>query len=233
MNRSEKLTAVFEILGFTAFALLSKALLDPFFWRFAGPVSLITTVGLLTVFMRRRGRYWSSMGLRPLPGIKAKLLIIPQAALAFVAVLAIISLITFGAEALGLDFMSETSEGEKERWGDLTGNLPLYLLLLALSWVSGGFAEEMFFRGFLISRCQTVFEGVRFASVLAVFLPALLFGYVHVYYQGLQGFVNAGVIGLIFGTLFLLYRRNLWPLVFAHGFINSLGFTADFMGWNI
>jgi len=47
----------------------------------------------------------------------------------------------------------------------------------------------------------------------------------------LTGLVNAGVIGLIFGTFFLLYKRNLWPLVLAHGFINSLGFTSEFMGW--
>lgn len=120
-----------------------------------------------------------------------------------------------------------------ERWGDIAGNLRLYLLMLAISWISGAFAEEMFFRGFLITRLQTVLESTKFASVLAVLLPALLFGYVHVYYQGLHGFVNAGIVGLIFGTLFLLYKRNLWPLVLAHGFINSLGFTAEFMGWDI
>lgn len=109
----------------------------------------------------------------------------------------------------------------------------MYLTLIALSWISAGFGEEMFFRGFLITRLQAVFGGFRLASVVAVFLAALFFGYVHVYYQGLTGLINAGVIGLIFGTYFLLYKRNLWPLVLAHGFINSLGFTSEFMGWGI
>ena len=149
------------------------------------------------------------------------------------AVLATLAAITFGLEAAGSQLLSEKIEGEVERWGDIAGNLRLYLLMLAISWISGGFAEEMFFRGFLITRLQTVFDGVKFASGLAVLLPALLFGYVHVYYQGLHGFVNAGIVGLIFGTLFLLYKRNLWPLVLAHGFINSLGFTAEFMEWDI
>ena len=233
IDNSEKSNAAIEVVAIVAFALILKELLDPFFWRFSAPVSLISTIVLLTVLMYFRGEYWSSLGLRPLPGAKAKLLVIPQALLVFLAVLATLAAITFGLEAAGSQLLSEKIEGEVERWGDIAGNLRLYLLMLAISWISGGFAEEMFFRGFLITRLQTVFDGVKFASGLAVLLPALLFGYVHVYYQGLHGFVNAGIVGLIFGTLFLLYKRNLWPLVLAHGFINSLGFTAEFMGWDI
>jgi len=233
LNSSKKTIAFIEVVAFVAFALLSKKFLDPVSWRYSGPVSLITTVVLLTIYMRLRGQNWSSMGLRPLPGVRAILLVVPQAALIFIAVLTIVNLVTFGLEVIGLQFMSEVPEGEEERWGDVAGNLRLYLLLLALSWISAGFAEEMFFRGFLITRLCTIFKGVKFAPIFAILLPALLFGYVHLYYQGLYGFVNAGVIGLILGTFFLLYRRNLWPLIFAHGFINSLGFTADFFGWDI
>ncbi len=230
---SKKLKAVVEVVAVVAFALLLKELLDPFFWRYSALVSLISTVVLLTIFMHLRGQSWSSMGLRPLPGAKAKLLVVPQAISAFVAVFAILTILEYGIEAVGLQLTLVAHEGEAERWGDIAGNLRAYLLMLGISWIIGGFAEEMFFRGFLITRLQTVFDGVNLASGFAVLLPALLFGYVHVYYQGLYGFLNAGVIGLIFGTLFLLYKRNLWPLVLAHGFINSLGFTAQYMGWDI
>lgn len=151
----------------------------------------------------------------------------------FLIVLATLSAMTFAIEAAGSELLAEKTHGEINRWGDIAGNLRLYLLMLAISWISGGFAEEMFFRGFLITRLQSVLAGARFATALAVVLPATLFGYVHVYYQGLQGFVNASIVGLIFGTAFLLYKRNLWPLVLAHGFINSLGFTAEFMSWDI
>ena len=116
------------------------------------------------------------------------------------------------------------------RFGDISGNLRIYLTLIALSWIDAGFCEEMFFRGFLNTRLQTVFQGFRFAPILAVALAALLFGSVHIYSQGLAGLVNAGVIGLILGTYFLLYKGNLWPLVLVHDFINSLGFTVDFLG---
>lgn len=232
-DNTKKRRAAVELVGFVAFALISKELMDPFFGAYSGPASLITTLILLTIYMHKHGEKWSSMGLRTLPGAKAKLLLVPQAILIFVAVLATMLLLTKGLESVGLHFMSETPEGETERWGDIKGNLQQYLILIALSWISAGFGEEMFFRGFVITRLQTAFNPTKLASAFAVLLAALLFGYVHFYYQGLAGLVNASVIGLIFGTFFLLYKRNLWPLVLAHGFINSLGFTSEFMGWGL
>lgn len=230
---SKKITAVVELIVFVAFALVSKELMDPYFGAYAGPSSLITTLIILTIYIRRTGQSWRSMGLRNLPGLKAKLLVLPQALAIFVSVLVIIVILTKGLDAAGLTFMSEPIEGETERWGDIQGNLQLYLILIALSWVSAGFGEEMFFRGFLITRLKTVLGDIYLSSAISVLLAALVFGYVHIYYQGLAGFVNAGVIGVIFGTYFLLYKNNLWPLVIAHGFINSLGFTSEFMGWGL
>ena len=228
---SKKVTTVYELIAFVALALVSKEIMDPFFGAYAGPASLITTLIILTIYVRRVGQTWSSMGLRTLPNLKAKLMVLPQALAIFVTVLISIVILTKGLEAIGLTFMSEPIEGETERWGDIQGNLQLYLILITLSWVSAGFGEEMFFRGFLITRLKTVLSDIYLSSAISVLLAALLFGYVHFYYQGLAGFVNAGVIGVIFGTYFLLYKRNLWPLVIAHGFINSLGFTSEFMGW--
>ena len=232
-KNTNKVTAAVELIAFAALALVSKELMDPFFGAYAGPASLIATLIILTIYIHRAGQTWSSMGLSSLPGLKAKLLVIPQAIAIFISVLVIILLLTKGLEAAGLTFMSEPIEGETERWGDIRGNLQLYLILIALSWISAGFGEEMFFRGFLITRLKTLLGDIYFSSAITILLAALMFGYVHIYYQGLTGFVNASVIGVIFGTYFLLYKKNLWPLVIAHGFINSLGFTSEFMGWGL
>ena len=230
---SKRVTAVFELLAFVAFALISKEVMDPFSGAYAGPASLITTLIILTIYIRRRGQNWASMGLRTMPGLKAKLLVLPQAAAVFVTVLLTLVLLTKGLDAIGLTFMSEPIEGETERWGEVQGNLQLYLILIALSWISAGFGEEMFFRGFLITRLKTALDDIKFSSSISILLAALLFGYVHFYYQGMAGLVNAGVIGVIFGIYFLLYNQNLWPLIIAHGFINSLGFTTEYMGWGL
>lgn len=232
-KNTNNITAAVELIAFAALALASKELMDPFLGAYAGPASLIATLIILTIYIHRAGQTWSSMGLRNLPGLKAKLLVIPQAIAIFISVLVIILLLTKGLEAAGLTFISEPIEGETERWGDIEGNLQLYLILIALSWVSAGFGEEMFFRGFLITRLKTLLGDIYLSSAITVLLAALMFGYVHIYYQGLTSFVNASVIGVIFGMYFLLYKKNLWPLVIAHGFINSLGFTSEFMGWGI
>jgi len=212
-KEDSKKIAIIELVVFVAFALISKEVMDPFWGPYSGPGTLITTLVLLTLYMRLRGKNWSSMGLVRLPSLKEKLMVIPQAFLILITVLVIILSLTKGLEAIGL-----------------TGNLRMYITLIALSWISAGFGEEMFFRAFLITRFQTIFDGSKYSSIIAVLLPALLFGAVHFYSQGLAGFVNAGTIGLIFGIFFLRYKGNLWPLILTHGFINSIGFTVDYLG---
>lgn len=229
--QSQRWIVLVEISGFVGFALLSKYLMSMIFWRYAGPVSLLLTLALVTVYMRRIGVDWPSLGLRRLPGIRAKLMVIPQAMLVFVAFGIVVALTTIGGPAVGLDFMAEMPKGVDDRWGDVAGNLPMYLLWLAIVWTAAAFGEEMFFRGYLISRLQTVFCGYRFASVLAVVLPAIFFGYGHFYYQGWRGAIVTGGIALAFGTMFLLLKRNLWPVILMHGIIDTLTFTALYLEW--
>lgn len=229
-QKSGRFIALAELAFFVGFALISKKLVDPYLWKYAGPVTLITTLILLTAYMRMRGESWADMGLVPLPGLKPKLMLVPQTLLTFVAFGASVAAVMFGAEALGLTFMSETPEGVEERWGDITGNLPLFLLWLAIGWVSAAFGEEMFFRGFIITRLESIFAGVTFASIIAVILAAAFFGYVHMYYQGMRGFIMTGAIGLAFGLMFLLLKRNLYPVIIVHGIVDSIGFTARYLG---
>lgn len=232
-TKSPRLAAAVEVIAVVVFAMVLKSLMDPLFWRYSGPVSLLTVLALLTVLLRRRGETWSSMGLVPLAGARAKLLLLPQALLTFAVFAGGVALVLFAGEALHLKFMSEIPEGVEARWGDIQGNLRLYLIWVALSWISGGLAEEMFFRGYVITRLKGVFANAPFASVLAVVLSAALFGYGHVYYQGLRGFVTTGVIGLVFGSMFLIFRRNLWPVIIVHGAVDTLSFTARFLQWDM
>jgi membrane protease YdiL (CAAX protease family) len=139
--------------------------------------------------------------------------------------------LTKGLDAIGITILSDPIAGEQERWGDISGNLEQYLILLGISWISAGFAEEMFFRGFVLTRLTTIFGSAKPALAFSVFLAAAFFGFVHFYYQGLAGFINAAVIGLILGFWFLIYKRNLWPLIIAHGSMNSLGFTMEYLGF--
>ncbi len=226
---SSRLGILTEVAGFVAFAFLSKYLMSLIFWRYAGPVSLLLTIALLTLYMRARGVDWSALGLRQLPTLRAKLMVIPQALLTLIAFAAVVAVTTIGAPAIGLDFMNEMPAGIEDRWGDVAGSWPHYLLWLAIVWTAAAFGEEMFFRGYLISRLQTAFAGGKVAAIAAVVISALIFGYGHYYYQGMRGAIVTCGIGLAFGAMFLLFKRNLWPLIFLHGVIDTLTFTALFL----
>lgn len=219
-----------ELAIFGALALGLRIALDPLFWRFAGPVSLIATLVCVMVYLRRRGEGWGSFGLISLKGVKAKLMVLPQALLVFVFFGVAIASVLFGGEALGWDFMKDVPVGVEDRWGDVEGNLPTLLLWLGIVWTAAAFGEEMFFRGFLVTRTLALFRGVPFASVLAVLIPAVLFGIGHFYYQGLRGLVTTTAIGIAFGTAFLLLKRNLWPLVVVHGLVDTINFVVLYLG---
>lgn len=226
-----RLIALAEFIAFLAFALVSKQVLDPYFWRYSGPVSLAITLLVLTAYMRVRGWSWSTMGLPALPDRRSKLMIMPKTLATFVAFAAVMAPILIGSEALNIEFMTEIPGGVEDRWGSVRGNLSEYLIWLGIVWTVAAFGEEMFFRGFLIVQLQKVFGETRWGAVLAVILAALVFGYGHTYYQGLRGFVTAGGVALAFGTCFLLFKRNLWPLIIVHGLIDTLSFTAMYLGW--
>jgi membrane protease YdiL (CAAX protease family) len=227
---SGRLLILFEIASFTALAVGSKALLDPIAWRFSGPISLVLTIAILTAYLHARGQSWREYGLVSLKGIKAKLMILPKAALTLMAFVAAVAPIVLLGPMLGFTFLEEIPAGVEDRWGDVEGNLKLYLLWLAIVWTAAAFGEEMFFRGFLITKIDALFKGTWIAPVLAVFLSAALFGLAHMYYQGLRGLVVTGMIGIAFGTMFILLKRNLWPMVLVHGFVDTLTFTSTYLG---
>ncbi|PKP89607.1 MAG: CPBP family intramembrane metalloprotease, partial [Alphaproteobacteria bacterium HGW-Alphaproteobacteria-15] len=192
----DRCRAAVELAVFGGLALGLRIAFDPLFWRFAGPVSLVATLVCLAVYLRRRGEGWSAFGLIPLKGIKAKLMVLPQALLVFAFFAAAVAGVLQGGEALGWDFMKAAPEGVEARWGDVAGNLPVLLLWLGIVWTAAAFGEEMFFRGFLVTRAAALFRGVPFGAVLAVLIPALLFGLGHAYYQGLRGLVTTAAIGI-------------------------------------
>lgn len=114
------------------------------------------------------------------------------------------------------------------RLGAVAGNLPMLLGLLAVAWSTAAFGEELLFRGFLLGRLRALLGGGLGAGVAATLVQALLFGLAHAY-QGPTGILVTGLIALVFGLLYLRLR-TLWPLVIAHGLIDTVGLLALYAG---
>ena len=116
------------------------------------------------------------------------------------------------------------------RFADVPGNTAAFVYWLAVAWIIGGFAEEMLFRAFFITRFEMLFSRIPFGLVVAVILPAIIFGQQHYYYQGISGAFATGGVALVSGILYLLFKRNLWPLTLSHGLINTVGLTLIYTG---
>ena len=69
----------------------------------------------------------------------------------------------------------------------------------------------------------------KLAWVIAVAGQAVIFGLIHAY-QSPIGMFKVGLIGLLFGLSYRVVWRNLWPLVLAHGLIDSLDMVTHYFG---
>ena len=221
--------ALVEFVGFVLLGQLIKSVLDVVIWQYAGPITLLIMLSVIGLYMRSRGELPSSIGLVRLSSRKNYLLIAPQIALAFLAIIASGAVVTLVGEASSLEFMKPDHSGARARFGDLEGNTSLYFFWLAILWFAGP-AEELYFRGFMIEKLQKALGKSRLSIALSVFIPAAIFGFGHMYYQGLRGFFTTGTIALTLGILFLLYKRNIWPLMIAHAAVNTLIFTLQYLG---
>ena len=125
------------------------------------------------------------------------------------------------ARTLGLNAEVEPSALHHSWW-----RIPV----LILAAFANGFAEEVVVVGYLITRLRQL----GLTQSKAVFISGGLRGLYHLY-QGFGAGLGNVVMGLIFGYSWCRTGR-LWPLVIAHGIIDSVAFVgyvllAGHLGW--
>lgn len=187
---------------------------------FAGTAAVGTGLAAVIATRRRLGPDWAAIGLgAPAGPGRFTLQVLAGLLAGWAAALAAMLLATRGFGWAGLD---------ASRFAAVQGNAVALMGALALSWTTAALGEEILFRGFLQSRLQALLGARRHAGVLAVLAQALLFGLGHAY-QGPTGILVSGAIGLVFGLLMLRFR-TVWPLVVAHGLIDSVSMLALYAG---
>ena len=112
----------------------------------------------------------------------------------------------------------------------ISGNVMVALRWLLIVWTFAAFGEEISYRGYLLTRAADVGARSKTAYWVAVLMVSVLFGIGH-YYKGPAGMVDSGMAGLVLGTTYILSGRNLWACILAHGFIDTFGVIALFLGW--
>ena len=91
-----------------------------------------------------------------------------------------------------------------------------------------GFAEELFFRGYLFERSAKLFGTGALATALTVIIVTAFFAAAH-WQQGWFGMVNAGFTGLAVAFVFLVCRRKLFVPIVMHA---AFDLTALWMIYN-
>ena len=202
-------------------------------WTYAGPISLLLSLGVAIVCIRKSGENWASIGLKRPESMK-------QLAIWTVIAFFVTMIVGILAESVAASLFSDPDAATQAidarfagRFDNLEGNLSVYLFWLSVGWIIGGFTEEVLFRGALLLRFEQLFSGAPFAVFLAILCQAFLFGQGHYYYQGIAGFLATGAIAVVSGVLYLFFKRNLLPLMLVHGLSNTLGLTLLYFGVNL
>jgi membrane protease YdiL (CAAX protease family) len=114
---------------------------------------------------------------------------------------------------------------------EIAGHWKTALQWFGLIWTFAAFGEEISYRGYLLRRAADVFGRSKAAWWAGVLVSAVLFGYGH-HYKGPSGIIDSGMAGAVLATAYVLSEGNLWVCILAHGFIDTVGVIAVFLGWS-
>ena len=126
--------------------------------------------------LRSRGQSWAHLGLNlGLPDLKSISITVLQSLPVFaVAIVAFVAGAILMANLVGMPEAADMS-----KYDYLQGNLTMTILALGSVYVVSAFAEEVIYRGFLITRITELAEGRKSACRFAVVFSSLIFGLVH------------------------------------------------------
>lgn len=110
------------------------------------------------------------------------------------------------------------------------GNTQEFLTWIPQLIVLVGFSEELLFRGYLLNRLMLIFGQSGGSKVLAVLVSAFVFGIAHWSMQSFWGSLQAGIVGLVFASAYLLNGQRLWSLIAAHAAFDIFAFWIIYAG---
>ena len=192
----------------------------------AGSIAMWAGIGVATLFMRRHGISWKGLGLTLPTGWKGWLKAIGVAFATVFAVLLFMALIMpLMAQMLAVEVPADAADRFKFLLGE---PLKFVAYLVVVIWLGAAVGEELMMRGFLLNYLANVFGQSKKGWIIAVAVHAVIFGSLHIY-QGIHGVIGTAVIAIIFATVYLVGKRKLFPIILAHGIINSIGLTAYYL----
>ncbi len=182
----------------------------------------LSTLVVASWRMKVRGVSWKDLGLHK-PESYKKTLLISGGILA----VTLVSIVVFHLIKDQIPFLvapESSPEDSGSKFGDLKGNWLLFFSIIPLVLVQS-FLEELLDRGFLMNWFEQLFSKTSFATILAVLVQAVIFGFRHSHDLSERS-ITVALIGLTMGTAYMVFGRNLWPLIIAHGVLNTISMVG-------
>lgn len=178
----------------------------------------LTTLIVASWRMKARKITWKELGLCTPQNYKTAMI-----ATVFILGFGILSIVIFQVfkDQLLVEIAPDTSNvSAVHKFGDLKGNWMLFFSIIPIIWLES-FLEEILDRGFLMNWIEKMLSSTIVAIVAAVVLQAVIFGFRHSYDLSERS-ITVGLIGLAMGLGYVLFGRNLWPLIVAHCVLNTM-----------
>ena len=168
--------------------------------------------------LRSRGQGWRHFGLshRILELKSIGIIVLQSIPVCIVSLLAFIVGAVVMANIVGMPEPADMS-----KYDYLRGNLGLTLVALVSVYFVSSFAEEVIYRGFLVTRLIELGGDQMLWRCVAIVFSSLVFGLVHSDW-GVAGMVQASFMGVALGVSYLVVRRELWVTIFAHAYMDTL-----------
>ncbi len=185
------------------------------FWSF-------TTLLTASILVRIRHLSWKELGLSMPKNYKQ-----PLIATVFILLAVPALIITFNLlkDSIGLELAADQSnEAAPAKFGELAGNWMLFISIIPFIWIQS-MLEEVLDRGFMINWIERALSSNLFATIMAVLIQALIFGFRHSYDISERS-ITVALIGLAMGIGYVAFGRNLWPLIIAHCIFNTMSMAG-------
>ena len=112
---------------------------------------------------------------------------------------------------------------------NVNGNLAAAISMALILPLTASIPEEIIYRGFLMGRLASLLGTDTRGNVLTVLIQALIFGSIH-FTWGIGGVLMTFMMGIVWGTAYLLCGRNLWVVILAHSAGHLLFVTQLYLG---
>ena len=214
---------LFDLILYIAVMFLIRELYFPKLHFIAnGLMWSFTTLLMATWRMSVRKITWKDLGFRK-PDSLLKTVLVTVAILIAIP----ISIIIFQQVQELLPFSLAPDNSSKEavsKFGDLKGNWLHFFTIIPFVLIQSAL-EELLDRAFLINWFERAFSSTTFATIMAVILQALIFGFRHSYDISERS-ITVAIIGLIMGIAYVTSGRNVWALIIAHCILNTISMAG-------